>query len=80
MCDLDDIMRRRDMRTVSSSEIKCLIEEVRSLRIVISAYATIEAARRIGRLPPEWCLRIVTQYYERDRNEETDDERSQQSE
>jgi hypothetical protein len=69
---VDEIMQRRDMRTVSSSEIKSLFAEIKLLRTVINAYATIESARRIGRFPPEWCLRIVTLYYERDRNEETD--------
>ena len=32
MLDLDEVMRRKDLRTVSSGEIKCLFHEVERLR------------------------------------------------
>lgn len=37
--------------------------EIERLRAIVAAYATIEAARRIGRMPPERCLDAVRDYW-----------------
>ena len=42
--------------------VLCLREEIERLHTIIAAYATIEAARRIGRQPPERCLDCVRDY------------------
>lgn len=49
-----------------ASVVDPLESEIERLRIVVAAYATIEATRKIGKTPPEQCLDAVRDYWMRE--------------
>ena len=69
-CDVDF----DDDACTCGATLKHCQAEIDRLHTIIAAYATIEAARRVGKHPPERCLDYVRDYHESLRAAGGDDE------
>lgn len=66
MSDLLEVIEFQGQQWVRMDVVREREREIERLRGIIHAYATIGAARRIGRMPPEKCLDCVRDFHDRE--------------